>query len=413
MRRLLYLEFKRVVTAKSVWILLVFLILLSAVMAYFPISFESIYQMDEQGNVSELTGKEAIEWQKQVEKEINGEITEEKLYEAILVFQECYREYGAIFPPDMPIEVYVRKIQPIYPVLKAAADVLASEGDSVYTMTDADISPEDAPRFYEQYQERLVFKGKGEAEQEKIREQNQSIKTPFTYASGFSMTSLEYMVIYILLMLLIFIVIIAPIFSSEYQTGADSILRCTRYGRVHLAVAKIVTAVLVFAVTFLIGTGVFLLVTNLVYGTEGLKTSVQMMWEIFVLPALTVGQTQIVLAAEGFLAIFAMVSCTLFLSARCKNVQDTLKIALLLGLLPMILYMISSAGWANLIRYLLPSGGIGLSNSFLFEILGMDFVHIGSAVIWSPYFIIGAEAVEIPLFLGLTVRTYCRRESMN
>ena len=111
--------------------------------------------------------------------------------------------------------------------------------------------------------------------------------------------------------------------------------------------------------------------------------------------------------------ILAMVSCTLFLSARCKNVQDTLKTALLIGLLPVILYMISDAGWANVIRYLLPSGGIGLSNSFLYELLGTNFVHIGSAVIWSPHFIIGAALIEIPLFLGVTVWTYCRRESTS
>ena len=248
MRRLLYLEFKRVVTARSVWITLVFMMLLSAVMAYFPISFESFYQTDGQGNVRELSGKESIDCQKQIEKEINGEITEEKLREAILVFQECYREYGAIFPPDVPIEVYAQRIQPIYPVLKAAADVLTSEDVSIYTMTDADITPDDAPKFYERYQDRMASKGKGEAEQEKIRELNQDVEMPFTYASGFSMTSLEYLSLYILLMLLSFIVIISPIFSAEYQTGADSILRCTRYGRIHLAVAKIVTAILIFAV---------------------------------------------------------------------------------------------------------------------------------------------------------------------
>ncbi len=413
MGRLLYLELKRVVTARSVWILLVILILLSAVLAYFPVSFERTYRVDEQGNVSELSGMDAIAYQKQIEKENNGEITEEKIREAILVFQECYREYGAVFPPDVPKEVYVQKILPIYPILKAAAHVLAREEVSVYTMTDADIAPDDAPKFYEQYQERMAFKGKNEAEQEKIRELNGGVKMPFTYNAGFSMTSLEYLSLYILLMLLVFIVIISPIFSAEYQTGADSILRCTRYGRIHLAAAKIVTAVLIFAVTFLIGIGSFLLITNQVYGAEGLETSVQMLWDIFVIPALTVGQAQSAAVAAGFLSIFAAVCCTLFLSARCRNVQDTLKIALLIVLLPVILYIVSDAEWVNVIRYLLPSGGVGLSNSFLFELLGTNFVHAGQAAIWSPCFIIGAALAEIPLFLALTVRTYCRRESTN
>jgi len=140
MRRLLNLELKRVVSARSTWILLVFLILVSAVMAYFPISFENTYQVDEHGNARELTGKEAISYQKELEKEISGEVTEEKVRKAILAFQECYREYGAIFPPDVPTEVYADKILPVYPILDIAADMLAPEDIAIYNMTDADIA---------------------------------------------------------------------------------------------------------------------------------------------------------------------------------------------------------------------------------------------------------------------------------
>ncbi len=213
-------------------------------------------------------------------------------------------------------------------------------------------------------------------------------------------------------LMLVFMVIISPIFSAEYQTGADSILRCAKYGRVHLAAAKIVTALAVFTVTFLIGMAMFLLTTDVTFGIEGLKASVQMLYTVLVIPALTIGQTQAVVTAGMFLSLLATACCTLFLSARCKNIQDSLKIAVLLGLLPTIISMISSANLAKLIRCILPSGGIGFTNSFLFEMLGTDFVHVGPAVIWTPYLIVGAAAIEIPLFLVLTVRIYCRRESV-
>ncbi len=412
MRRLIYLELKRVVSGRSTWILMLAIVLLSAVMAYFPISFVNAYQADDQGNVHELKGKEAIEYQKQAAREVNGEITEEKIRQAILVFQECYRQYGGIFPPEVPIEVYARKIAPVYPVLKMVSVVLTQDDVYLETMTDADIDPEDASRFYEEYREGMAQKGKGETEQEKIRKLNEDVEVPFTYVSGFSSESFDYLALYILMLLLALVIIISPIFSAEYQTGADHILRCTKFGRIHLAAAKIVTAVLIFAVTFAAGTGTFLLITNLVFGTDGLKTSVQMLNAVFVIPALTVGQTQGVMEAGGFLSVLAMVSCTLYLSARCRNVQDTLKIALLLSLLPTIIYTISSANLANIIRCLLPSGGIGLMNTFVYEVLGNNFAHIGEAAVWMPYLIIGAAAVEIPLFLILTVSVYCRRESI-
>ena len=159
-----------------------------------------------------------------------------------------------------------------------AASVLLPDGINLYSMTDEDLSPEDAPRLYDEYRKRLAMMGNSDAEQEKIQELSKDIKMPFVYISGYDITSFEYLTIYILLIMLVFMVIISPIFSAEYQTGADSILRCAKYGRVHLAAAKIVTALAVFTVTFLIGMAMFLLITDVTFGIEGLKASVQMLY---------------------------------------------------------------------------------------------------------------------------------------
>ena len=50
MRRLIYLEWKRIITTRTTWVLLAVIILLSAVMAYFPISFVKTEEIDEEGN---------------------------------------------------------------------------------------------------------------------------------------------------------------------------------------------------------------------------------------------------------------------------------------------------------------------------------------------------------------------------
>ncbi len=78
MRRLIYLEWKRIITTRTTWVLLAVIILLSAVMAYFPISFVKTEEIDEEGNLHLLEGKAAIECLKQKEAGINGEITEEE-----------------------------------------------------------------------------------------------------------------------------------------------------------------------------------------------------------------------------------------------------------------------------------------------------------------------------------------------
>lgn len=63
------------------------------------------------------------------------------------------------------------------------------------------------------------------------------------------------------------------------------------------------------------------------------------------------------------------------------------------------------------IRLCLPSGGIGLKNSFYFELTDFSFLQLGTLSIWSPYVVIGAAAIEIFLFLIFTVRSYSRHEA--
>ena len=153
--RLLCLELKRLVKTRSTWMLLAAALILSAVLAYFPISFVTSYKTDARGNMVKLTGIEAIQNKKEQEQAIAGLITEEKVAKAVKDFRECYQEYGSAFPPEVPMEVYNEKIAPQYPVLEQAARVLADSQVYVDTMTDADISPEDVAGFYEKYRDRL------------------------------------------------------------------------------------------------------------------------------------------------------------------------------------------------------------------------------------------------------------------
>ena len=76
--RLLCLELKRLVKTRSTWMLLAAALILSAVLAYFPISFVTSYKTDARGNMVKLTGIEAIQNKKEQEQAIAGLITEEK-----------------------------------------------------------------------------------------------------------------------------------------------------------------------------------------------------------------------------------------------------------------------------------------------------------------------------------------------
>ncbi|MGF0033018.1 RNA polymerase sigma factor [Bariatricus sp. SGI.154] len=42
----------------------------------------------------------------------------------------------------------------------------------------------------------------------------------------------------------------------------------------------------------------------------------------------------------------------------------------------------------------------------------MGYARTESEVIWTPYLMVAAELVEVPVFLWLTVRAYCKREAI-
>lgn len=79
-----------------------------------------------------------------------------------------------------------------------------------------------------------------------------NVENPLEVYPGMNSTVLDYQNIMGFLVLLFCVVIAAPVFSADYQSGADDILRCTRYGRVTLGIAKLFAALLISTAAFVI-----------------------------------------------------------------------------------------------------------------------------------------------------------------
>ena len=71
--------------------------------------------------------------------------------------------------------------------------------------------------------------------------------------------------------------------------------------------------------------------------------------------------------------------------------------------------MMTGGKLASWLRVLLPSGGLGGSNAFLYALTDFEFLKIGPLSVWTPWLLLVVPVVEIPLFLWLTVRRYCKR----
>jgi len=57
------------------------------------------------------------------------------------------------------------------------------------------------------------------------------------------------------------------------------------------------------------------------------------------------------------------------------------------------------------------TSGLAFMNSLEQEVFARNFVKIGSGYYWTPYIIMIAAVICIPVFLIVTVVSYCKREA--
>ena len=408
--RLFQLEVKRIMKSRRTLTLLAAALLMSIVMAYLPISFESINRPGEDGKIIELGGLPAIQFKRDYFEKTAGNITPQKLAEALRTYQSYVKEYGTL--NDVPLDIYIENIMAIRPMLRGLIEAFADPKTGIGADL-MDIDPDEVEQyFYEKCVSHLddtmnLEQKEYEAARQFAAGRYADVDQPFYLYPGMSRDAFDYTTLYILVLSILCVAIASPAFANEYQTGSDSILRCTKYGRMKLAVIRILSVCCIFIVIFILGMSIHLLILNLAFGTDCLKTSFQMLFSVINLPNINLGQLQIILVLAGLLSVLAIVSCTLFLSARCRDSLTVLLISIVILFLPIFAYGALGDTW---IGGILPSAGIGMKNNFLYQLCDFNFLHIGGMSFWTPYVILVSAAVEIPLFLFLTVRSYCKHQ---
>ncbi len=416
MNRMIALELKRVAKTRSTWILAAGALLLSIVMALMVISFARHWYLDENGTEARFTGRDAIHANQERQKPIEGELTPEKIQAAFEIYHEVYETYGAK-TENIPQDLYYQRIVPVNAILNRVREVYVDKSTGI-PVPLYEISPEEAANFYGQRTERLAdylsqeYKDSPDAVEQALAI-NEKVKAPFYYIYGVgnSDTS-EYLTICIFLLVMICAVIAAPIFSADYQSGADDILRCTKHGRRRLAVVKLLSAILLTTAIFAACVPAFILISYTAFGWESLKATLQLAFSAISFVPLTIGEANTLVVFSGLLTFLATVCFTLFLSTKFKNPTTVLGLALGSCLLPTILsFAGSGATIENWIRLCLPSGGVGLRNSFFYELIDFNFLSLGPVSVWTPYIIPVAAGIEIVVFFILAVRSYTRHES--
>lgn len=410
--RILRLELRQMLKTRLTLILLALTLALSLLLAYLPTTYCYSSYRDEKGNEIHLTGLASIAYEKEQQAHASGVVTPQRVRKAVETYQACLRAYNVTESYDLPEGVYEREILPIAPLLHGVKEAFA-DPDTGMAPAIMEIEPEQIDDYYSVCEARITSlmameQPDSPAAQHKALKMYRRIPKPFEIYPGISSTIMDYQNMMSFLVLLFCVVIAAPVFSSGYQSGADDILRCTRHGRMTLGVTKVLAVLLISGLAFLICAAVFIVTANSLFGWECIKTSIQMVYSIVTLADLNMGQLQGLFAAAGLLSVLASVSFTLFLSSKCKSTLSSLTAALVFCIAPVVIRMTVPGVLSLWLCSILPASGTSIQASILYAITDFQFLTVGNLAIWTPYAMIGACIIEIPLFSFLAVRSYCR-----
>lgn len=413
-------ELKRILKTRSTWWLTAIALVICLVAAFITINQVVKYIHHEDGSTEIIRGVSVYKENRERYSRIKGEVNPELFATAVTAHHDLLAQFGTDYdiPPELSQEMGI--YSPVYTWIYRW---FSNEHGTA--LTSADISPEQARNFSQErlHTLELALNKKYEQNPQVIeyvmsKEQDEGVVFNYSYGIGSTNTYIN-LGLCAFLVTLICIIITAPIFSSDYASGADEILRCTRRGRRCLAVTKICSSLIIDLGVFLLCFGTFLIVIFFAFGFDDI-TSAELLQVEFNPHELTAIGILRTIIFSSFLTLLATCCFTLFLSSQLKSSLGVLSISMAVALLPTIIRIFGAGGSfgrgfaaaegniLNWIRVCLPSGGVSMTGAMTDELLGLRFLWLGDFVTWSPYVLLAAAVLQIPIWFVLTVRAYNR-----
>lgn len=358
MKSLVKFEFLKILRKKSTLIVMAVSLLITAIFFGLPILQFQIYNQD-----GVLRGLEGIAYEKEQYEEISVPLTNEYITETIQEVQELFENpnnVGYDGNEQFLIEdAYWDDIAPRENLLGLIARNYAAPNVSVgyNALPDLDIS--NGTDFYQARQDKIETilnnpsNGLSEAEKDYWRNMNSKVEEPFQYGyfEGWEViiTAFELLMFAVLAIC----IVIAPVFSGEYQAGTDAVILSGKYGKTKLTTAKILAALLFGVLAFTLHVLVAFALPLTAFGIDGWNLPLQINGTTVPYP-LTFLEGTLINLAVIYLVLIAMIGLTLFLSARMKSPYQVLIVIVPVLFIPMFLSPNGTSGLYNLFIFLTP-----------------------------------------------------------
>lgn len=410
--RLYTQELKRILKSSRARVIILLAVLLPILLAFLAAEFNDANYVDTNGDIIPLHGTAAMRFLKEASADGNGDATIERLKDALRTYQSLYEEYGTDpLESGFPLDVLWRDVQPIRALLRMITQTYSQPDGTIDLQT---LSVDDLDSFYEDVENKLTAVMESDQELRRpamIRMAQQifhKVKTPFTISQGYTRDAFDYIEFTILFLVILSATLAAPAFSERYGSGEDSILRCTVFGRGKLVRTTVFAELTIVTAMYFIGIALHLLISDMVFGVETLKESVQTLYTVYSLPNMSLLDLQIILALAGWLCCLTVTTMALCISARVTETSTAMVLSLIIVVLPTLLYSIG--GGANWLLALLPSASVGLSNNMLMSLVDLRFLMLGDTAFWYPIVLVCTSTVEFFLFGIITHIMYAKHQ---
>ena len=292
MKKLIYFELRKIFSKRLSMVTLIGILLFSALLSFS--TYQNKYAFDQ--NAGEGSGKAAVEIDKEIAAKYEGILTDEKVRQMMSDFAPTHDLHGL-----NAMYLYQNATQ------SAAFSRFSDKEGNWNGLSVSDVFG------------------------------NEEIK--IGYVDGWLSTSKNMVRVFIALALAV-IIMLAPIFSGEYE-GVDNIILTSKYGKTKCATAKVVAGILTAILTTALIVAFNLFLARAFYGTEGLNCSILFApseyVEAFIPFNITCGtllKYQILLA---FTCTISVTGITLLMSAISKNQIVALVAAMAIFLFPVLL----------------------------------------------------------------------------
>lgn len=358
MKTLIKYEFLKILRKKSTLIAMVVSLLITAIFFGLPILQFQTYNQD-----GVLRGLRGIAYEKEQYAEISVSLTNEYIAETIQEVQALFENPDNIGYDGNEYflieDAYWNSIAPRENLLGLIARNYAAPNVSVgyNALTDLDVS--DGTDFYQARQEKIEkilndsSRSLFEKEKDYWREMNSKVEEPFQYGyfGGWEIiiTAFELLMFAVLAVC----IVIAPVFSGEYQAGTDAVILSGKYGKTKLTTAKILAAILFGVLAFTLHVIVAFALPLAAFGIDGWNLPLQINGTTVPYP-LTFLEGTLVNLAVIYLVLIAMIGLTLFLSAKMKSPYLVLIVVVPVLFIPMFLSPNGTSGIYNLFVFLTP-----------------------------------------------------------